>query len=226
MPTFLELVNHVERESGTVQRAQRLSTVVDPPTDRQEKIVYWTAEAWRQIQTSRTDWPWQRGEFSHALTVGQTRYTAAQLGITDFSRWARPTATFNPYSLYESGEQGNEKELFFTSYESWKRDFDRGTPDRNQPIVYAFDYDNRICFGPPPDRAYIVRGSYTRGAQTLSADTDVPRCAAQHHMTIMWKALLLLAENDEATIQIQTAQRNFTQGLRDLINDRDEAITL
>lgn len=226
MPTFLELVNDVERESGTVQRAQRLSTVVSPSTDRQEKIVKWTAEAWRQIQTSRTDWPWQRGEFSHALTVGQLRYTAAQLGITSFSRWAQPTSTFNPYSIYESGEQANENELFFTSFERWRTDYDRGEPLRNRPNVYSFDYDNRLCVGPPPDKAYILRGSYKRSAQILAADTDVPRCAEQHHNTIVWKALLLLAENDEATIQIQTAQRNFTQGLRDLINDRDEAITL
>lgn len=226
MPTFIQLVNHVERESGTVQRAQRLSTVVNPTTDRQEKIVYWTSEAWRQIQTGRTDWPWQRGEFSHALTIGQSRYTAAQLGITDFSRWARPTQTFNPYSIYESGIQGNEKELFFNSFERWQVDYGRGTPEQNQPNIYAFDYDNRICVGPPPDKAYILRGRYTRGAQILAADSDVPRCAEQHHMTIVWKALLLLAENDEATIQIQTAQRNFVSGLRDLINDRDEAITL
>jgi hypothetical protein len=226
MSTFLQLVNDVERESGTVQRAQRLSTVVNPPTDRQEKIVKWTAEAWRQIQTGRTDWPWQRGDFSHALVVGQKRYTADELGITDFSRWARPTQTFSPFSLYQTGEQANERDLVFISYERWRKDFDRGTPENNTPIYFSFDYDGRICVGPPPDRTYILRGEYTRGAQILVADNDVPRCAPQHHGTIVWKALLLLAENDEATIQIQTAQRNFTAGLRDLINDRDEAITL
>ena len=96
MATFLQLVNDLERESGTIYKAQRLSTVIDAP-GRQEKMVAWVREAWHIIQTSRSDWPWLVKEFSASLVAGQARYTALELGIANFAGWPRKSGDFTIY---------------------------------------------------------------------------------------------------------------------------------
>lgn len=223
MPTFLQLVNDVERESGTVARGQRLSTVSVPGTDRQEKIIEWTREAWRMIQVARSDWPWLTQEFTGPLVPGQSRYSAADLLIEDFARWGKPTQTYNPYTLYDPTEgKAQERELFELTFHEWKARYDRGEPQLNRPRYFAFDRSSQLCVGHPPDKAYTLRGEYKRTAQILTNDADLPLCGEDHHKVIVWKALLLMAENDEAQIQIATTQRNYASAFANLVNDRDE----
>ena len=66
-----------------------------------------------------------------------------------------------------------------------------------------------MCFGSPPDRAYAVRGEYQRSAQTLVNANDVPEMPEDYHMMIVWRAIMLLHQHDEAQFNVQMAAANF-----------------
>lgn len=224
MATLIELVNHLERESGTIYQAQRLTTVA-APVGRQEKMVEWIIEAWRLIQTSRTDWPWRRRDFAHALTIGQNRYTAADLGITDFAGWAKATDNFSPFSIYDPDVgQEDERELWPISLHRWFTGWNRGVHDAARPSEYAIDDQRRLCIGPKPLKAYTLRGFYIARAQMLAADADEPICPEDHHMTIVWRALMLMGAHDEALNVVAYAQSLYAQCIRSMMADMDEQV--
>jgi hypothetical protein len=218
MATFLELVNDLERESGTIQKGSRLATVVNAP-NRQEKMVEWIIEAWRFIQASRADWPWMRKEFTSSLVIGQARYTATNLGLSDVSRWVRPANGFEPFTIYDPTiGQGEENDLRYTDWLTWRSIWDRGTHTPNRPIDISVDYDGKLTFGPTPDKTYTVRGEYYRTPQVLAANTDVPICPVEHHSAILWRAMMLLGDHDEAPAVVSTASVKFQRAYRDLVD--------
>lgn len=225
MPTFLQLVNRVERESGTIGQSQRLSSVTGA-VGRQEKIVEWTARAWEMIQRLRPDWTFTRNEFTASLAASQARYTAAELGITDFGSWMPEADDFSPFSLYDPAiGRADETRLRIRDYRIWRDAYDFGAPGANRPNIIAFDPQRHICAGPVPDRIYTLRGAYRRAIQTLSADTDEPYIAPDHHDTIVWYALTLLADHDEVVAPSLTARSRADAGISAMVREYTEAIT-
>lgn len=224
MATFLELVNKVERESGTVDKSQRLGTVVDAPT-RQEKFVHWTAQAWEMIQRSRRDWTFRRKAFSGALVAGTATYSASDLGILDFASWYTEADGYEPFTIYDTATgRSDETRLAFKDYHFWRDCYGIGVPTETRPNIVAVDWERKLCFGPTPDAAYTVRGSYRRTIQTLAADGDEPYIAAEYHDAIVWRALMLLAEHDEASLAMGTAASQFRQFNSAMIREYTEAI--
>lgn len=218
MSTFLELVNDLERESGTIHQGGRLATVIDAP-GRQEKMVEWIVEAWRMIQLARADWPWRRGEFEGVLTPGQARYTPAQLGITTFAGWVKPTPDHDPFTIHDPAiGRKEEQALRVIGWPQFKAVWDRGVHDSNRPCNVSIASDLRLCFGPTPDKAYAVRGEYVRSAQVLAANDDVPLCPADHHHVILWRAVMLMGDHDEAPAVVSTATAKFQRAYRDLVD--------
>lgn len=225
MATLIQLVNDLERESGTIYQAQRLTTVVNP-VGRQEKMVEWIIEAWRIIQNARGDWPWMRKEFQSALIPNQSRYAASDFSVTDFAAWERDTPTYSPFTLYDSAiGRKDERVLFPVTYQSWKIRWDRGEHDANRPIDYAIDNDRKFCVGGKPDKAYVVRGAYRRSAQILAADGDVPILPEQYHQIIVWRAMMLMGGHDEAVNVVAHAQSVYARMHRDVVNDGTEPVT-
>lgn len=198
MPTFLELVNKVERESGTVSQGQRLTTVAGA-LGRHEKFVQWVVGAWESIQAERQDWTFLRKQFSASLTIGDTSYSGADFALTDFSRWCDDDEGGTPYTIYDPDlGRGDETVLRLIPQTTWVGRWDIGLPDQQRPCEVAIGYDRQLNFGPPPDKAYTVRGWYHRTIQTLVNDTDEPIIGSDHHDIIVWRALMLMAQGDEA----------------------------
>jgi hypothetical protein len=220
MATFRELVNDLERESGTIYQAQRLATVA-APVGRQEKMVEWVREAWRLIQTSRTDWRWMRGEFTSALVAGQRRYAPADLGIADFGGWPPPRPRgLSPFTLYDpAAGPADECEVRPVDHDEWRARWDRGVHDAQRPRAWSVDGAGRLCFGPKPDKPYVIRGDYRRSAQILAADGDVPVCPTDFHDAILWRAMVLMGSHDEAQMVVAHGQSNFSRIYRDMVND-------
>lgn len=209
MATFLQLVNDVERESGTIAQSQRLTTVTGA-TGRQEKIVAWTRQAWEMIQRERSDWRFRRKQFSGTLTIGQMAYSATDLAITDFGGWESEAEGFMPYTIYDASiGQADETHLRWIPFRSWLQAYDVGAPDQYRPNVIAVGFDRKINVGPPPDKAYTLRGWYKREVQSLSDDADVPYIDDEFHQAIVWRALMLLAEDDEAQFEMATSGRTY-----------------
>lgn len=224
MPTFLQLVNDLERESGTISQGSRLGTVVGAP-GRQEKMVDWVREGWRLIQTARTDWPWMKEEFtSAAVTAGDPRYTATELGINDLQAWVQRRESLTIYDTALG--RADETSLRFFSYEEWKLRWDRGVHADDRPVDAAIDHKGQLCLGSTPNKSYTLRGEYHRRPQVLLNDGDVPWLPEEHHNLIVWRAMVLLGEHDEAPVVIQTANAKVMSGLRALVDASMEACSV
>ena len=204
---FLTLVNEVARESGTL--GQSIGTVTGA-TGRAFKIVRWTSQAWEMIQRERSDWTFMSKRFGHALTIGQSRYTAAELGITEFMNWEPDVPGYSPYSLYDPAlTQADETPLVVVPLREWETRYDRGLPDQMRPNLVATDTELKFCLGPPPDKAYVLRGAYRRSIQKLTADADTPYIAEDFHAAIVWRALMLLGDDDEAGFEVASSGNQY-----------------
>jgi len=226
MATYLDLVNDLERESGTIQKGSRLSTVVGAPA-RQEKMVEWVAEAWRMIQLERTDWPWMRGEFEGPLAASVQRYSGNALGIVDFGRWVRRSRDYQPFTVYDPDVgRKDEQRALYSDWICYKDRWDRGVHDWNRPTEVAVSPDGMLCVGATPNKAYRLRGEYYRRAQILTLNTDTPICPEEHHMLIVWRAMMLMGDHDESPITIQTAKSKYDAGLRAMVNTSMPEVTV
>lgn len=199
MATFLQLAQDLARESGTLAGGVTLPTVTGV-SGRADKMVSWVRKAWVNIQNERDDWPWMRREFSSALTVGQKRYTAAQLGIaTRFGLWVKDEPGFRTFTLYDPDiGVADEGEIRTIDYRDWRVRYDRGAQEQNRPTDWAVSPLQEFCVGAVPDKAYPINGEYRMSPQILAESNDIPEMPEQYHGAIVWEALKLLGLSDES----------------------------
>lgn len=217
---FLQLCQMVASESGTISGTQPSATTGQ--SGRLEKVVTWTASAWRQIQNARSHWRWMYGEFGDANCVtsaGSARYTPASWNLSRLARWV--STPDEPITIYlEATGQSDETELEEIDWPTFRRLYDRRTHDSNRPIHCAISPTNELCLGPTPDDTYRVRGTYYKTPQDLEEDSDVPECPARFHEIIAHYGLLLLAEHDEGEYHTQVAYRRYKELWNDLRRDQ------
>lgn len=226
MATFLELVNDVARESGTVSESAELSTVVGA-TGRLRKIVGWTRQAWEMIQRSRNDWTFTRKAFTASLVAGQTEYDpVTDLGITDFGRWLPYGDDLGTPTIYNPAiGRGDETPLVAVPFRNFARQYLVGAPQEIRPGVFAAG-GQTLYVGGPPDQPYTMRGWYRRNLQTLTADDDEPIVSNDHHQVIVWRALMLLGDDDEAPFEVGSSMAQYEQMYHALVRDYTDPIVL
>ena len=213
---FLELCRQVEIQSGTVDVSKLMTTVVDP-TSRRLKVIGWVATAWTLIQNARMDWRFMRREYSATLGANIATYTGSDLSVARFSAWYRDQRDYRAHTIYDPTiGRSDTSELREISWNAWRSTYGRGVQTPERPVYYAISPDERICFGPTPDRGYQIEGEYYRQAQLLAADSDVPELPGQFHLIIVWRALMLLAAHDEAREQLGTASATYAEMLEKL----------
>jgi hypothetical protein len=209
LSTFLELVNETGAQSGTVSGA--LTTVANA-TGRWGRVVSWVREGWRMVQTSRSDWTFRDGEFSSPLTAGVGVFSASVLDIDDFGMWPRVRESIQPFTIYDPAlGRGDETRLNLMPLDRWRDTYDRGEVAQNRPCAVAVHGNRALAFGPTPDKAYVVRGTYITAVQRLTDDDDVPLINPDLHDIIKWRALMLLAEFDEAPFPLGAATTNYRE---------------
>lgn len=217
MATFLQLCTRLTTRSGAIGTAP---AAVTGQTGRQAVAVDCVMHAWELIQNDSTDWSWMQGEIAAvALTINDMDYSGANLGIStrfgEFKgdRLAPEGFLYLPWTIYDNSiGQSDESALRQISYETWRERYDRSTHDANRPTVYALaPHDRSIRFGPKPDKAYRVRGEYRKSMQTLAADADEPDLPLRFHDIIVWRAIMVLAERDEAPVPVQLAERKYAE---------------
>jgi hypothetical protein len=203
--TYLELVQQAAFESGTFPSLSSVTTVTGQ-TGRKAQFVDAVKQAWINIQASRNDWFWLRDDFTSAAILDPTsEFSASDLGVsTRFSRWLfdmRPGED-SGWSLYLTATGvSDEQPLRFMPYNQFRLQFLRGSQTANRPAWFTINPERKVVLGPAPDADYTIRGERMKSAQALSANSDEPECPADYHMAIVWDALVMMTEKDEAIVQ-------------------------
>jgi hypothetical protein len=113
---------------------------------------------------------------------------AGAFAITERSRVADRHPEYQPVTLYEAGDQAERVALLHSLRELARRASIAARTTRNQPDLLERRTGRSLLVGPKPDKAYVVRGEYQRGPQTLADDGDVPIMPTQYHDAIVWRA--------------------------------------
>lgn len=211
---FLQLCQRVARESGVV--ADGLLTTTVSQSNKLRKVVDWTAEAYADIQRSRGDWSWMFGTFSGTTVASQRAYTGAEMGVASrFSRFMVDTERRTPSGVlcYATAE-GRETEWRLQGWtaEDFADNLDYGSraTETGRPTHCAVDHDGTLRLYPTPDATgFTVRGRYRKQPQILASNTEIPEMPEDHHMAIVWQALLFLVTHDEAFQQREDWQANL-----------------
>lgn len=227
MSTFIQLVQDLARQSGTLAGGTSLSSVVGV-SGRAAKLVKWVEEAWTDIQNTHFDWNWMLEEFSSALLVDTLRYTGAgSFSLTRFSSFVVDRPDWQPITIYDPDiGQSDESPLKRISYPAWRSKYDRGVHDAGRPVEYSISPAGELCIGPKPDKAYVCRGEYWKTPQTLTLNTDVPECPERFHKVIVHRAMILMGESDESPTTIQAGAAEYNRLMSSLVNSQLPSLSL
>lgn len=224
MATFLQLCNNVARESGTFPDVPALSTT-SGVTGRSLRLTSWVADAYEEIQLTRTDWLFLEGGFSGSTVASTQNYAASALGISErFERWitagSQGEATLSIYKTADG--QGTERYVDHISWSDFRNRFMIGdyATKTGHPTFYAVNPSREIVFYPIPDAVYTVRGRYYKSPQILSEDSHTPEMPESYHRAIQFRALILLGIFDEATVQLPSWDMHYRKLMSRLVADQ------
>lgn len=202
MANFLTLVRTLARESGIAD--PRAVITVNSDTETVANLAAWINEGAEAISLSNPSWPWLRKIATGSTLVGVANYSATYFGLSDFSAWP-----FSEGSLWIDG-----RELRPLTELDFDRKFPPGGPaTTGVPIFYKLRGLNELVLGPTPSEAKPVTAYYMASYRKLTADTDIPDIPPNHHMAIVWRALMLAADANESASLRQTAQASYSKAL-------------
>lgn len=221
MSTFLQLVQAVARESGTVPDVGDPATLTNQ-TGRMSRIIKWVIDAYEQIQIDEKDWLWLVAGFEGTAAASTRAHDSGALNIQDrFSRWMPKDEDGHGTFTLQDPALGREDEapISEVEYAAFRRTYLVGTASEEvgRPRVFAIDPQGRVVLYPLPDKGYTLRGQYRMAPQTLDGDDDIPEMPAEFHDAIKWRALVYMGiydENGTQTPAWQSAHNRIFSRLR------------
>lgn len=223
---FLALCKRVRQECGITGTGP--STVVSQ-TGELGRIVDWTNDAWRDIQTAHMDWDWMRASASFATVQAQAVYPlgsgAGTCGVTvaNHGRWIRNTARCYVTSVGTN----SEAILGYIPYEAWRNTYQFGATRQaySRPVEFTIAPDRSICLGPVALSGYTVTLDYFSAPVDLAADADIPSLPTQYHLAIVYKAMMYYGAYEAAVEVYQRGEVEFKKLMQRMNADRVPEVT-
>jgi len=195
MPTFLELVNDLRRECSVSGSA--VSTVVGQ-TGEYLRLVNWINQAHAEIQGKYFDWKFLRATAQFTTAVGvETVPAPSDLNTWDMTRF------------YQGTDQICAKEWI---------DYRPNTAASGKPSDIFIRYDNDLHLYPNPDDAYVYDYEYFKTPLVMAVDSDEPLIPAHLQRVIVYRAMIMYANYEEAPELKAQAGELFGEAMRQLSN--------
>lgn len=214
--TFLELCAALHREAGISGTAP--SSVVSQVGEA-NRLVNWVADAWSDIQMSRTDWTFMRGTFTFQTEQGKYSYTTLECNIPTVGRFRN--FDYNKMRIYQNTlGVSDQTKLNPSFYEDYLDEYLTGQQVQSRPICFAVQPENKnLLLGYIPNTVYTVTGEYHKKPQVLAAHDDVPDIPSEYHMMIVWEALKSYANFESAPEVLGQAEKKLKPYKSAMIQD-------
>lgn len=189
---FLDLCRRARQETGISNTGP---SNVTGQTGDLLRIVDWVNQSWLRLQALRTDWAWMWRTGALALTAGSNSY-------------ALPAAvkTLVNTRLYLT-DGSRESELTFIPYAEFTRR--HRSVGAGRPSVVTIRPDGQLLVAPSPDQSYTLNYEYFAAPALFADGISAPTLDDEHHMIIVWGAVMAYALFDEAPELYQQAKINY-----------------
>lgn len=216
--TYLELVQKVARDSGTEGIVPASVTGL---TGRAGDIAVWVNDAYRKIQTSRSDWLFKEKTFSGQTLSGVQSYNAAAMGISGpFREWivSENSNRAREFGIYRTSEGISARQsLHFIPWSDFRENRLYDTASTGLPIFISISPERHLYLSSVPDGIYTITGHYRAGIHVLTANDDEPDFPEEFHDLVAYEALVFLHNYDEAMNQLPFAENRRRDMMGDLI---------
>lgn len=212
---FLQLCQAVQQEAGIP--GDPMGTTAGQKGEL-KRVVTWTRRAWDEIQAEKRDWTFLWKEFSVVFSPGNNTYAVALSSSPGGvgTAWPRPLV----FRMSKYGITGAPIfKLGVYEPNVFQELFGHLTPMPGPPFAMTFLPDLRVRFNTVLDVFYNFSGEYQRAPQQLVSDLDVPLLPLQYHNAIMYRALRMYAEYEEASSLVPSATKNDNHWSDMLIHD-------
>ena len=232
---FLQMCQDTMRWSGTGGRGQieKVTTTAEFPS----KVVDFVRTAWVDIQQSQKHWRFMRKDFVFQTVANKHDYAWSEMilpesqnrAINRFDHWIHKVPWFiedpnrGSYGFVPSvfTEDRNEYvlgKLYPIDYECWWDRYFRFAQTGNRPYEYAIGPDDKLLFGPTPDKVYTIRGQYKPSAHHLEKNEDQPEgLPDDYHEMIVWKAVIMVNDYDAGARGRDYARERYVQKYDNLL---------
>lgn len=181
------------------------------------RFVNWANRAWLKIQTSQPNWNWMRSTATKELTESVQGYVRSGIVASRFGRWDLKNWVVYPTA---SGITASTP-LAFMEFDDFEQQFVFKAVEDGLPKVFTIGPDEKVYLGPAPDATgYTIRTRYIKGAQTLSANADVPELPEDYHWIIVWEAMKYYARREAAGEIMSAAVEGYGLELDRLMRDQ------
>lgn len=182
----LQICQAVGREAGLA--AAGMTTTVSQ-TGENAQVIAWVDHAWLRIQSMRNwDWLWQ------SATVTILANTNATAGLIPASRYVKET-TVNPSNVV----------LGYVPWQEFIRTWPSARIVAGTPSIWTIRPDKAFTVNAKPTANHALTVERYANPTSLSGNTESPALPAEHHMLIVWRAVMLYAGHDEAGALYQHA---------------------
>lgn len=201
---YIQLVQRTVRECGLSSPVP--ATVVNQ-TGELLDAVNRVADAWTEIQRSKTRWHFMWASASKDLPSGGYVFNPSvdwSLSVRAFDR--------NRFRIYETGgSMAEEQPLSFIPWREYVLSYGVGEYAASKPTVFTIRPDDRIVFPAPTDKEYTLRMEYWKKPQVLSVNADIPAMDEDYHMAIVWRAVQTYGGHEEAAAKWEHARNEYNR---------------
>lgn len=202
--TYLELCQAVARRAGIGGTGP---TSVVGQSGEYQRVVDWVRQAWEEIQMLHQEWYFRWGRFTVSTTGdGTDEYGICESGIEAIND--------KTLTIYKNDDGVSTKQpLQYLPYDEFVTLHGRRYAEDGTPWTCTMLPNFALKVYPPPDDVYVIQGDFVRDIQVLAADADEPYVNGSHRLTILFRAMMLYAEHEEATGILATEAAEYNNRL-------------
>lgn len=221
---FLQLVRRTWVESG--KQGDGPATLTGTQPKDVTLLINAVSDAWIALERMQDRrWKWGRRRLQRTITTQRSFYSDADLAITDFSFWRRPSRDYSPM-LAQAASPTTFGPLRFRELDAFRAYELTAPASSGQPTHWTIGDDGSLGLSPSPAVGCVLVVEYQASHTPLVGNDDEPTMPARHHMYLVWRALVEAGARSASPETLARAVANADAAFADLVSDQGDGFTM